>query len=138
MRQATFRLLAAFIPFALILGCGGSDTGMTAEEAKKVQSIVEEGLNAWKGGEPAEKWTDSSSKILFDDFQWKQGYRLLDFRIETIRRKNATGKSPGLPEALVKITVQEADNSKSIEQSALYSVNTAKPNQVVVGRDPMF
>ncbi len=115
---------------ALVAGCGKSDT--TAEEREKVRSVVEQGLNAWQSGKPVQPWIQKNASLLFDDYEWKKGSKLLEYRVVEIRRNPA-----GHLEAIVSLKLQPA-KGKVVEKKALYGVNFKSAKQVAVGRDPMF
>lgn len=120
---------SALLACLLLVGCKSDP--FSAEERAKVSGALEQGLTAWKEGQPAKKWTTKTNPILFDDFEWKQGYRLVEFRVEELR-KNAAG----LPEARVHLSVISPRGSKS-DRQAVYVIVTREGDRLVVGRDPM-
>ena len=127
MRRLTVCPLIFFV--ALVSGCGSSGNKLSPEKREQAQKVLESGLAAWKSGETSKKWTDKSAAVQFHDFQWKEGFQLVEYRLDTIR-----ATKQGEPEALVTLTLQKA-KTKSFNHQALYTIYFT--NQLIVTRDPL-
>lgn len=127
----TAMAILLLVPAVLLLA-GCSSNGLEASARERAKSALEQGLNAWKNGEPAKKWTARTSPVRFTDLEWQKGYKLLEYRIQALR-----ASTTGQPEALVQLTVQSSKGQPE-EKTALYGFDLKNPGRISVGRDPMY
>lgn len=71
-------LLLAAMTLAVLLA-GGCGKNAATQKAEKGDKALEQFLDAWSRGEPAEKFADPNGPIQGSDPDWKAGYRLLSF-----------------------------------------------------------
>jgi hypothetical protein len=124
--------LFLLLALGLLAGCGDSGGGLSKEDREKAKESVEKALTAWKNGEPPTKWRAKNAPVRFVDEAWRKGQSLVEFEVVDIR-----ANADGFPEVIVQLTIQTADGKKT-ESEALYNVNLTQPNQVSIGRDPMY
>lgn len=117
-----------FVVVALFLSGCSSDT-ITQQQRESAKAILEKGLNAWKSGEDAKKWTDEKASPRFLDDNWSKGSKLVSYEIVRIK-----GNVDAVPIAYVKLTIQPAKGGDQVIMNAEYGINLEKQ---IVSRDPM-
>ncbi len=130
------RLFAGLILIVMaggMTGCSSPTGGLPQQDYEKAKTALEKGLNAWKNGESYKKWFAPKAPIRFVDDGWKKGQRLLDYEIVQIR-----ANTDGYPEAIVRLTLQSPKGNSQTTEEGLYGINVKEPNQVAIGRDPMY
>lgn len=121
------RLLAAAALLTLTLqGCGKKPAEIQQEKA---DAGLEQFLDSWARGEPADKWANTSLPVSGIDPDRNDGYRLLSFQV--IETKQSEDK----PQVRYRVALTLQDRRrKQVDRKVNYDVSVG--DTVVIGRAP--
>ena len=104
------------------VGCGKN----TASPEDKAEKPLEQFLDAWSRGEPADKFADANNPISGSDPDWKAGYRLLGFLSGETKQNQ---EKPDEYRCQVELSLQDK-SGKRWDKKVTYEVRTGEKSVI--------
>ncbi|MBX9680832.1 MAG: hypothetical protein K2X38_18905 [Gemmataceae bacterium] len=93
--------------------------------------MLRSALDAWKNGESYKKWSAKDSPVIVTvDDDWRNGLRLLDYKITKAERVE------GQDAVFWAVLSLRDRNGRTIEKQATYAASAVSPPSIA--RDPFF
>ncbi|MHB1423497.1 MAG: hypothetical protein ACYC3I_09955 [Gemmataceae bacterium] len=110
------------LPALAAAGCAKN----SAPPEDKAEKAVEQLLDAWNRGEPADKFADPNNPISGSDPDWKAGYRLLSFLSSEIKQSQ---EKPDEFRCQVELSLQDK-SGKRWDKKVTYEVRLGEKSVV--------
>lgn len=126
------RFLLVPLICVLVSGCGNrGPRPLSEDERSKAEAVLRSALDAWKNGESYKKWSAKDSPVIVTvDDDWRNGLRLLDYKITKAERVE------GQDAVFWAVLSLRDRNGRTIEKQATYAASAVSPPSIA--RDPFF
>ena len=115
-------LVAIFLLAVFGAGCGRSPVATPADPTS-ARKVLERGLTAWQKGAPPATLNSGSDPIVFADFNWDRGSKLLEFSLDSI-------DEPFGAERRIRARLTLQQNAKTVVVTVPYLVGTMAPKTI--------
>jgi hypothetical protein len=126
-RDSCRGLLVVALGLAALAGQGCGKRALQ-QPAEKAEAVVDQVLDAWTRGEPADKFAGPQQPIQAKDPDWKAGYRLLSFLTAEAKQ---IPEQPNHVRCRVALSLQDRAGKK-VDKEVVYDVQLG--DTIVIGR----